>query len=76
VDALSGEVLPASVQLARLVDHVQPALRRHGDTGTVDEFVDRLVRRGAGADLQHASLARHGSLAGVVDDLVSLTARM
>jgi carboxylate-amine ligase len=75
VDALSGQVLPASVQLARLLDHVQPALRRHGDSETAREFVDRLVTRGAGADMQRASLARHGSLAGVVDDLVSLTAR-
>jgi glutamate---cysteine ligase / carboxylate-amine ligase len=75
VDALSGQVLPASVQIARLLDHVQPALRRHGDSKTVHEFVDRLVTRGVGADLQRESLARHGSLAGVVDDLVSLTGR-
>lgn len=75
VDALSGEVLPTSVQMAGLLDHLEPALRRHGDSATVHEFMDRLVNRGTGADLQRASLDRRGSLAGVVDDLVSLTVR-
>jgi glutamate---cysteine ligase / carboxylate-amine ligase len=75
VDALSGEVLPASVQMAGLVDHLAPALRRHGDAASVAGLVDRLANRGTGADLQRASLARRGALAGVVDDLVSLTAR-
>jgi carboxylate-amine ligase len=75
VDALSGQVLPASVQMARLVDHIDPALRRHGDGATVHGFMDRLVNRGTGADLQRAWLAERGALAGVVDDLVSLTAR-
>jgi carboxylate-amine ligase len=76
VDALSGQVLPTSVQFARLVDHVEPALNRYGDSAVVREFVARLVTRGTGADMQRASLARRGSLAGVVDDLVSLTVRM
>jgi carboxylate-amine ligase len=75
VDALSGEILPTSVQMARLVDHVEPALRRHGDSATVHALMDRLVHRGTGADLQRDSLARCGSLVGVVDDLVRLTAR-
>ena len=75
VDALSGQILPASVQLAKLVDHVAAALDRHGDTATVQAFMSRLAARGTGAELQRASLARHGTLAGVVDDLVSLTAR-
>jgi carboxylate-amine ligase len=63
------------VQLAGLVGHVGPALRRHGDVETVHEFVNRLTARGTGAELQRASLARHGALAGVVDDLVRRTAR-
>jgi carboxylate-amine ligase len=75
VDALTGQILPASVQLAGLIDHIGAALDRHGDTQTVHAFVDRLNTRGTGADVQRASLTRHGSLAGVVDDLVSLTAR-
>jgi carboxylate-amine ligase len=75
VDALTGRILPASVQLAGLVDHVAPALDHQGDTETVQAFVARLAARGTGADLQRDSLARHGTLGGVVDDLVSLTAR-
>jgi carboxylate-amine ligase len=73
--AVSGEVLPTSVQMARLLDHVEPALRRLGDSATVDGFMERLVDRGTGADLQRDWLARRGSLAGVVEDLVSVTAR-
>jgi carboxylate-amine ligase len=75
VDALTGQILPASVQLAGLIGHVGPALRRHGDAEKVREFVNRLTTRGTGAELQRASLARHGALAGVVDDLVRRTAR-
>jgi glutamate---cysteine ligase / carboxylate-amine ligase len=75
VDAATGQILPASVQLARLVEHVGTALHRHGDTEVVHEFIGRLAARGTGAELQRASMARHGTFAGVVDDLVSLTAR-
>jgi carboxylate-amine ligase len=75
VDALTGQVLPSSTQMARLVDLVGPALHRHGDAETVNEFMGRLTARGAGAEMQRASLARHGTLAGVVDELVTLTAR-
>lgn len=75
VDALTGRLIPASVQLAGLVDHVGAALHRHGDTEVVHALVSRLSARGTGAELQRASMARHGTFAGVVDDLVSLTAR-
>jgi len=75
VDALTGQILPASVQTARLVDYIGPALHRNDDTDAVHAFVDRLIARGTGADLQRVSLARHGTLAGVVDDLVRLSAR-
>jgi carboxylate-amine ligase len=61
--------------MAGLVEHLEPALRRHGDRASVAGLVDRLADRGTGAEMQRASLARRGSLAGVVDDLVSLTAR-
>lgn len=76
VDALTGQILPAGVQLAGLVDHVGPALHRHGDAEVVGDFVARLSSRGTGAELQRGSLARHGTFTGVVDDLVTLTARM
>jgi glutamate---cysteine ligase / carboxylate-amine ligase len=75
VDVLSGQLLPVPVQASRLVDHVRAALDDHGDTDVVLAFLHRLQARGTGAELQRASSARHGSLAGVVDDLIALTAR-
>lgn len=74
VDALTGSILPARVQAERLRDHVGPALEEHGDTDLVNAFLRRLATRGGGAERQRASAARHGGLAGVVDDLVHVTA--
>lgn len=75
VDALSGQLLPAPVQAARLVDHVGSALDHHGDGDIVRDFLRRLEARGTGAELQRASATRHGALSGVVDDLIALTAQ-
>jgi carboxylate-amine ligase len=75
VDALNGQVLPAPIQLERLLGYVGDALRSAGDDETVRGFVARLTARGTGADRQRASLARSGTFADVVDDLVRLTAR-
>jgi carboxylate-amine ligase len=75
VDALSGQVLPAPVQLERLLGHVGDALRGAGDDEVVREFVARLTARGTGADRQRAALVASGTFAGVVDDVVTLTAR-
>ncbi|MEU9012664.1 glutamate--cysteine ligase [Streptomyces sp. NPDC048479] len=73
VDALTGRILPASVQAARLVDHVRPALEERGDMDQVRAFLRRLAVRGSGAQRQRASAeSRHG-LVGVVDDLIRLT---
>jgi carboxylate-amine ligase len=74
-DALTGQILPTPIQAARLVDYVRPELEHHGDMQTVVEFLRRLSNRGAGAELQRRSDQLHGSLTGVVDDLVALTAR-
>jgi glutamate---cysteine ligase / carboxylate-amine ligase len=63
------------MQASRLFDHIRSALDRHGDTDVVLEFLHRLERRSTGTELQRASAARHGTLAGVVDDLVALTAQ-
>jgi carboxylate-amine ligase len=73
VDALTGHILPAPVQAGRLFDHVKPALEEHGDTALVTAFLRRLAVQGSGAERQRASAARHGSLNGVVDDLVAST---
>ncbi len=75
VDALSGRILPTSVQVDRLIDHVLPALEEHGDLGVVLAYRRRLDVYGTGAERQRASAARGGTLAAVVDDLISETAR-
>lgn len=75
VDALSGEVLPTRVQAQRLAAYVRPALEDCGDVDVVAAFLHRLNARGTGAERQRASARRHGSLTGVVDDLIAETAR-
>ncbi|MGX9791889.1 carboxylate-amine ligase [Mycobacterium sp. MMS18-G62] len=75
VDALTGQVLPAPLQAARLVDYVGAHLEDHGDMQTVAEFLRRISSHGTGAERQRRSAELHGSLTGVVDDLVALTAR-
>ncbi|MEO3759320.1 glutamate--cysteine ligase [Mycobacterium sp. B14F4] len=75
LDLLTGRLLPASVQAARLVDYIGPALAACGDTETVSAFMSRRAALGSGAEMQRASAARHGDLKGVVDDLMDLTAR-
>jgi carboxylate-amine ligase len=74
VDAVSGHILPAAVQAARLVEFVRPALEDYGDTEVVTAFLERLIARGGGAEGQRASASRHGTLTGVVDELVARTA--
>ena len=54
VDSITGRVLPAAVQAARLLDHIGPTLHRHGDSEIVHGFVARLAARGAGAERQRA----------------------
>ncbi|WP_274563199.1 carboxylate-amine ligase [Streptomyces spiramyceticus] len=73
VDALTGRILPATVQAGRLVDHVRPALDMHGETEQVTAFLRRLATRGTGAQCQRASAESHGGFAGVVDDLIDRT---
>ena len=75
VDALSGQVLPTPVQAARLVDQIRPALEDYGDLEVMTAYLRRLEARGTGAERQRASVARRGTLAAVVDDLITDTAR-
>lgn len=72
-DPMSGRVIPVSEQTRRLIEHVRSALQDAGDIDRVAAFVRRLATRGCGADRQRAALARRGSYAGVVDDLVGRT---
>ncbi|MFG2526595.1 glutamate--cysteine ligase [Streptomyces sp. NPDC048516] len=73
VDALTGRVLPCSVQAARLVEFVRPALEEHGDLDRAMGFLRRLAGRGCGAQRQRASWRHRAHVADVVDDLVQLT---
>ncbi|BCK73695.1 hypothetical protein Srufu_076480 [Streptomyces libani subsp. rufus] len=73
VDALTGRVLPCSVQAARLVEFVRPALEEHGDLDRAMGFLRRLAERGCGAQRQRASWRHRAHVADVVDDLAQLT---
>ncbi|HSK27810.1 MAG TPA: glutamate--cysteine ligase [Jiangellales bacterium] len=56
VDVLAARPRGAEEHLRALVDHVRPALERHGDEPLVEREVERLLRRGTGADRQRATL--------------------
>jgi Glutamate-cysteine ligase family 2(GCS2) len=70
-DRLRAELV--RLRTAASVAAATEGLRICGDADVVDEFLRRLEVRGTGTDLQRTSAARHGELAGVVDDLIALT---
>jgi carboxylate-amine ligase len=74
IDPVIGEVVPAAVLTRRLLDEVGPTLEQFGDTQVVTELLRRLTARGGGAERQRAASAAAGTLTGVVDDLIALTA--
>jgi carboxylate-amine ligase len=74
VDAVTGTAVPAPRRVQHLVDHVEPALRRHGDLDLVESSLQRLLDRGTGAARQRAALARRGQLADVVAEIADITA--
>ena len=53
-DPVTGQPAGAPALRARLLDHVYPALRDHGDTETITGLLRRLDQRGTGADRQRA----------------------
>ena len=69
----TGRPAPAAEVLAALVEHVRPALARHGDEQRVDAGVAQVLRRGSGAVLQRAVFAETGDLAAVVRAAVTAT---
>ncbi len=73
VDPRTGRPAPAGDVLAALVEHVRPALARHGDEPLVDAGVAELLRRGSGAVLQRAVYEETGDLAAVVRAAVAAT---
>jgi carboxylate-amine ligase len=72
VDALTGRLLPTSVQAEYLTAHVRDALAEYGDQEVVTAYLERLAATGTGADRQRAAAGRGGATA-VVDELVALT---
>jgi len=54
IDPVTGQPVDARTLRARLLDHVCPALRDHGDTETITGLLRRLEDRGTGADRQRA----------------------
>lgn len=75
VDAISGQMLPAAAQAARLMDFVGAAADAAGDASVLAAFMERLAIRGTGAELQRSSAGRRGAVTDVIDDLITLTAR-
>ncbi|MFJ8649772.1 glutamate--cysteine ligase [Streptomyces sp. NPDC093546] len=85
VCALTGEIVPSSVQAERLVEDVRPALEAYGDLGRVEDFLRRLATHGTGAQRQRAAAERQpdgggdggdgrdSGTRGIVDDLVVRT---
>jgi carboxylate-amine ligase len=73
-DLVDGRLRPASDVLDHLVDVLQPALRRIGDADAVRGGIDRVLRRGTGADLQRADHARRGEARDVVSAASERTA--
>ena len=53
-DPVTGQAVDARSLLSRLLDHVYPALRDHGDTETITRLLHRLDDRGTGAGRQRA----------------------
>ena len=53
-DPVTGQAAGAAALRARLLDHVYPALRDHGDTETITPCCAGSIDRGTGADRQRA----------------------
>jgi carboxylate-amine ligase len=54
VDLSTGAPTAAATMLDRLVSHVRPALEETGDLGVVIAGIEKVLRRGTGADRQRA----------------------
>jgi carboxylate-amine ligase len=54
IDPVTGQAVDATTLRSRLLDHVGPALRDHGDTQIITGLLRRLDDQGTGADRQRA----------------------
>jgi glutamate---cysteine ligase / carboxylate-amine ligase len=74
VDVTTGQARPARELVRALVEHVGPALQRHGDTAEVGRLTELLDARGSGAARQRRLLREHGDLGAVVLAMAEQTA--
>jgi carboxylate-amine ligase len=73
VDPFTGQAVTAHSLLARLLDHVHPALSDRSDAGTIATLLDRLHDRGTGADRQRALFASTQSAPAFIEALSRAT---
>jgi carboxylate-amine ligase len=73
-DVVDGRLRPAADVVDHLLDSLAPALRAAGDADVVHAEVQRVLRRGTGAELQRADLARRGQPRDVVAAAAARTA--
>ena len=72
-DPVTGQPAGAPALRARLLDHVYPALRDHGDTETITRLLHRLDQRGTGADRQRALFTSAASTPAFITALARAT---
>ncbi len=72
-DPVTGQAVDAAALRARLLEHVYPALRDHGDTETITRLLRRLDDRGTGADRQRALFTRGVSTPAFITALARAT---
>jgi glutamate---cysteine ligase / carboxylate-amine ligase len=75
VDLAAGRLRPVADMVDRLADHVSSSLRTSGDDTVVRTSLDRLLRRGTGADLQRSVFQARSSMTDVVSEVIDRTAR-
>ncbi|MFE7595647.1 glutamate--cysteine ligase [Streptomyces sp. NPDC057494] len=73
LDPASGERVPVTETVERLLARAEPGLAAAGDLELAQELYDRVRRCGGGAARQRAAYLRRGRLSDVVGDLVRLT---
>jgi len=73
IDPVTGPPADAAALRARLLDHVYPALRDHGDAETITGLLHRLDDRGTGADRQRALFTRGVSTPAFITALARAT---
>ena len=73
VDVVERRPVPAHELLARLVEHVRPALEDAGRLDDVRVLLEQVQGRGTGAARQRAAFRRRGSIRDVLDLLADRT---